>query len=97
MDISALENNRAKIDEIDKQLAKLFTERMEVASAIAQFKIKENMPVFDAKREEVVLQSRAKLVDVSLQSYFQSFMKDVIDISKEYQCDLIKDGQLEKM
>lgn len=49
MDLTQL---REQIDEIDSQLVKLFEDRMEVSSKIADFKIENGKKVFDKDREE---------------------------------------------
>ena len=52
MDIN---ESRKKIDSIDKELVKLFCERMETAKDIASYKRENNMPVFDGERERALL------------------------------------------
>lgn len=52
MDIS---ESRKKIDNIDKELVKLFCERMNVAKDVAAYKKENNMPVFDGERERALL------------------------------------------
>ena len=53
-----LKDYRKQIDEIDDQMVDLFRRRMEVASAIAEYKKQRGMQVLDATRE------REKLADV---------------------------------
>ncbi len=97
MEKSDLELYRTHIDDIDVQIAQLFERRMEVASNIAQYKRIHNMPIFDPVREEAVLHSRKSLVNEKLQPYFQKFMKDLMNVSKEYQHNQIDDNSaLEK-
>ena len=47
---------RAQIDEIDDKIVELFTQRMETAAKIADYKKAENLPILDPKREEEKLQ-----------------------------------------
>ena len=49
---------RAKIDKIDEEIVRLFSERMDVARQIAAIKKENGLPVFDPKRE------REKLISV---------------------------------
>ena len=51
----SLEDIRKRIDAIDKQLLPLFIERMECASEVAKEKHKQNLPVFNAQRENEIL------------------------------------------
>ena len=49
---------REQIDRIDSQILKLYEERMDVVRAIGEYKIENDLPVYDAARED------AKLDDV---------------------------------
>lgn len=52
---------REKLDVIDKQILKLFEERMDVAKNVAEYKIKNNRPVLDVVREEQKLAATADM------------------------------------
>ena len=54
--MNELEIQRKKIDEIDSKLLPLFLERMNCSKAIADYKQKNNMPVFDKAREKAILE-----------------------------------------
>lgn len=47
-----LAESRAKIDEIDKEIVRLFQRRIEVATDVAAYKRSTGKKVLDAKREE---------------------------------------------
>ncbi|MEG1972025.1 MAG: shikimate kinase [Oscillospiraceae bacterium] len=47
---------RQRLDEIDNEIIKLFKERMALSLEAAKYKEENNIPVLDAKREEVVLE-----------------------------------------
>ena len=47
---------REQIDKIDAQLLKLYEERMDVVRAIGEYKIENNLPVYDAAREDAKLE-----------------------------------------
>ncbi len=52
---------RAQIDSIDEKMIGLFVDRMRVAEQVADIKREENLPVFDAAREEeVVARARSR-------------------------------------
>ncbi len=88
MDIS---ESRKKINEIDCEIAKLFEERMHVSAGIASYKKQKGLPVYDPDREKEVLQSNsASISDDIIRSYYISFQKAVMDISKKYQNSLLK-------
>ena len=50
--MTELEKARQEINEVDKEMAKLFTLRMETVKKIAEYKMENGKPIFDAKREE---------------------------------------------
>ena len=82
MDIQDLRN---EIDTIDDQLVKLFAQRMDVASRIADFKKEINMPIFIPARE------REKLVDVATKAgpemadYTRVLYSMLFELSRSYQ------------
>ncbi len=43
---------RAQIDKIDAQILALYEERMDVVRAIGEYKIENDLPVYDAARED---------------------------------------------
>ena len=53
--MNELEQKRNEIDAIDKEMAKLFEERMKVCDYIAEYKKTNMLPVFDKDREEKIL------------------------------------------
>jgi len=46
---------REQIDKIDSQILKLYEERMDVVRKIGEYKIKNDLPVYDAAREDAKL------------------------------------------
>ena len=55
-----LNDIRLQIDDIDSQILKLFCERMELVKDVAEFKLKNGMPVLRPEREADILK-RVKL------------------------------------
>ncbi|EJP19538.1 chorismate mutase domain protein [Lachnoanaerobaculum sp. ICM7] len=53
--MNELENLRERIDTIDKELIALFEERMNVVNDIAEYKIKNNLPILNQNREDIVI------------------------------------------
>ena len=54
---------RDKLDVIDKQILKLFEERMDIAKNVAEYKIEHNKPVLDVAREEQKLATTAEMTE----------------------------------
>ncbi len=81
---------RERIDTIDKELIALFEERMNVVNDIAEYKIKNNLPILNQNREDIVI-SKVKAI-VKNKDYTDSaidFIKDIMEISKKFQQNLI--------
>ena len=54
--------SREKINKIDEQMARLFAERMEAVSEIADFKAENNLPILDASREEQIIDKNSAFI-----------------------------------
>ncbi len=77
---------RAKIGEIDKQIASLFEERMIAARDVAEYKRVNGVPIEDLVRETQLLENNSKLInDDEIRSYYINFQKKTMKLSKEYQ------------
>lgn len=81
-----IEDYRNEIDKIDKELMKLFKERIDVVSKIKEYKISNNLPVLDEKREKELIK---KLLDLygknDTTKYYEKFILNLLIISKELQ------------
>lgn len=87
-----LDTLRVKIDEIDKKMMALFEERMDVSRRVGEYKIKNNLPVLNAGREEIVIENSVRnLNNKDMAKYAKQFVKDVMKISREYQKDIAKE------
>ncbi|EHR35013.1 chorismate mutase [Helcococcus kunzii] len=85
-----LEKQREKIDEIDKEIVRLFEERMKVVVEVAQIKKENNLEIFDSSRENLVIEKVQKyLENEKLKKYLEEFYKDLMNLSKKYQKDII--------
>lgn len=88
--MSLLENARERINRIDAEMARLFSERMEAARDVAEYKREKGMPIFDASREAQVIERNSGLIgDESLRSFYVEFLKYNMKLSKEYQRQLL--------
>ena len=83
-----LQELRAKIDDIDQELIRLFEARMDIASEIAAWKKENNMPVLDAARERDKLADIAANTREDLQTYMQMLYSNIFELSRSYQSDL---------
>lgn len=85
-----LEQSRMKIDQIDREITRLFEERLQAASEVAAYKKEHGLPIFDSKREKQVLDKNVEyLQDSALEDQLRSFYQSLMDITKSYEKDLL--------
>lgn len=88
--MNELENLREKIDTIDREMIALFEKRMDVVCDIAKYKKKNNLPILNQGREDIVI-SKVKSI-IKNNDYTDSaaaFIKEVMGISKDLQQKII--------
>jgi len=89
--VRSLEESRAAIDAVDRQIVRLFEERMGIARDVAAYKIEKGLPVLDRSREEQVLASReAMLNDPYWAESVRMLYEAVMTISRAEQEKLLK-------
>lgn len=82
----SLDELREQINAVDKQLAALFEERMNIVSEVTEYKKQNNLPTYDAAREKAVIEKgKTYLEDQKYAAYYEEFMQNVMDVSKKYQ------------
>jgi len=86
-----LTDYRKQIDQIDRQLVDLFTQRMEVAAGIAQYKKANGLKVLDASRERAKLQQVTELAGEEMQDYTASLYSVLFELSRSYQGRLTRE------
>ncbi len=81
-----LNESRKKIDEIDKQIAKLFEQRMEVTTDVAAYKRSTGKKVFDPKREETKIKELKNFVNNEFnKTGIENLFRQIMSISRKYQ------------
>jgi len=82
--MNKLEVARNTINSIDEKMAKLFSERMQAVKVVAEYKIENGLPVFDASREQAVIEKNANYIDdEEIRSYYVGFIKNNMELSKQ--------------
>lgn len=90
-----LSEARKTINEIDEKMAKLFEERMLAAKSIAAYKKEHGLPIYDAAREQAVIERNKGFVrDYDISSYYVKYLSDVLAVSKQYQERLISGSKI---
>lgn len=81
----ALENIRNKIDKIDKEMAILFSQRMELIELVKEEKKKNNLPTYNEAREKEIKSKNMLFVNSKYVEEYKEFIESILKISKEYQ------------
>ena len=89
--MSKLDDLRNEINIIDKKMAELFEQRMDIVKNVAEYKINNSIPVVDSNRENEVINNNLDCIkNTELKNYYVNFIKNNINISKQYQNSLLK-------
>ncbi|MDD6049756.1 MAG: chorismate mutase [Clostridiales bacterium] len=89
--MKSLEECRAAIDAVDREIVRLFEERMKLCQDVARYKIANGLPVLDRSREEKVLESRAAMLqDAYWASSVRVLFEQVMALSRAEQEKLQK-------
>lgn len=88
-----LEDVRAELDGVDRELVRLFEKRMALSREVARYKLAHGLPVLDAAREEQVLDSRAAMLDDSaLGEDVRALYACIMALSRDEQERLLKEA-----
>ncbi len=97
-----LQQCRAEIDRLDRQIVALFEERMAVCREVGAYKVAHHLPVLDEERERQVLQAKAELLqDADLRPQVIALFETIMAGSRSLQrrmvteTDPTKAGDLE--
>lgn len=88
-EIIPIEESRNRIDEIDKDIVRLFKERMETAANVAEYKREKGIPVHDPARERQLLGKIAELSGKEYSDYGKVLYSTILSLSKSYQRALL--------
>ena len=84
---------RDQIDIIDRQIADLFRQRMNVTCQVGQYKVRNRMNVLDESREKEVLAAKAALTDdPAMQGDLTTLFESIMSISRKQQRRLVQEN-----
>lgn len=84
--MSRLDEDRKKIDVIDRQIAELFEKRFEIVKDVIEYKIENRLPILNSGREaEITRKNTALIQDEDTREYFKVWYEELLLLSKEYQ------------
>lgn len=88
--MTKLEQARQRINEIDKEMARLFEERMDAAAMVAESKKETGMPVYDPEREAQLIERNSLFIkNEEYKPYYVDFLQGTMDVSKRFQSRLL--------
>lgn len=81
-----LDDYRMRIDEIDKEITRLFEERMNVVLNVAKYKMDNNLPIFNRGREDQVIEKNiGYLENKDYAGELKEFYNDLMAVSRQLQ------------
>lgn len=88
--MDSLNETRKVINDLDREMAELFCQRMLAVREVAKFKQERGLPILDPAREAEVIEKNSMLVeDEEIRSYYVKFIESVMSVSRAYQDRLI--------
>lgn len=85
-----LEKLRSEIDDIDRELTKLFEKRIDIVLKIGDYKKNKNMEIFQEDREKQVLKNAlSNLENTEYSEEIVRMLSCIMDISKDIQKEKI--------
>ena len=83
MDLKELRN---KINEIDNEILSLYLKRMNISKQIGQYKKEHNLPIYDSKREEELINNLLNKIDNNeLKENYKKIIQLILIESKNQQ------------
>lgn len=81
-----LDEAREIINRVDSEMAELFLQRMRAAEMVFEHKKEFGLPIYDAEREEAVIEKNAALIeDDIIKGYYIDYIKNLMSVSRAYQ------------
>ncbi len=84
-----LDDIRKEIDETDSEMFRLFERRMKLAGEVAASKLETGDCIYKPDREQAVIDRFKSGASNDMKGYFESFIRKVMLISREYQYSII--------
>lgn len=84
-----LKDYREQLDKIDESMVKLFSQRMEIAAQIAEYKKKNGIPVLDEEREREKLVAISEMTPEAVREYTVSLYSLIFELSRSSQNRLL--------
>lgn len=76
---------RQELDKIDREIVRLFVQRMEISSRIGAWKLQENMSVFQPERERQKLEALLSEAPTELHESIAALYGEIFALSRKQQ------------
>lgn len=80
-----LKECRERIDAVDKELVRLFAERMRISADVAAWKKANNLPVRDEVREAQKIKNVGEMAGEEMRPYTEELFSTLMSLSRAYQ------------
>ncbi len=88
--MNELDKARNIINATDREMAKLFEQRMDAVKMVASYKKEHGLPIDDFAREAIIIEKNSALIENDdYRSYYVDFLRNNIEVSKRYQHRLL--------
>lgn len=64
--MNKLEQARAQIDAIDREMAKLYEARLDAVKDVIAYKIENDLPILDSGREQAVIEKNLQFIQIRI-------------------------------
>lgn len=81
----SLSDVRANIDRVDKEIRKLFMERMILANRVAEIKSKTEDSINKPEREKEIIEKQTQGVEEKFVKEYTALIKRIMEVSRKYQ------------
>ena len=85
----SMEEYRSQINDIDKEIVRLYTERMEVVKSIGKYKKENNLPVKDSRREKELLEKITEMAGEEYDNDIRSLYSLMFELSRSNQRKIV--------
>ena len=86
-----LDESREIINRTDREMARLFEERMSAAAEIARYKMERGLPIYDPAREDEVIRRGSEAIEsAEVREHYVNFLKSTMAVSRAYQARIME-------
>ena len=81
---------RAEIDRLDREIVSLLCTRMSASAEVAEYKRVNNLPVLDKAREDALLEKIGMAAEEKYAAYVLAIYETILAESRKYQSEILE-------